>query len=46
MDNVIDELEKKIKAAHNKMGNRQLNSHTEIITNLVVKPEKEQENKL
>ena len=38
-DNVIDELEKKIQAAHSKMSNRQLNSHTEIFTKLVAKPE-------
>ena len=38
-NDVIDELEKKIKAAHNKMGNRQLNSHTDIFTKLVAKPE-------
>jgi|TARA_R110001592_G_scaffold280884_1_gene548251 hypothetical protein len=39
-NDVIDELEKKIKAAHNKMGNRQLNSHTDILTKLIEKPEK------
>lgn len=38
-DNVIDELGKKIQAAHSKMSNRQLNSHTDIFTKLVAKPE-------
>ena len=39
-DNVIDELGKKIQAAHSKMSNRVLNSHTDIFTKLVAKPEK------
>ena len=38
-DDIID-LEKKIKAAHDKLINRKLNSHTEILTRFVVKPEK------
>jgi hypothetical protein len=41
----ITDLEKKIKAAQSKITDRQLNSHTDIITRFVGKSEKEQENK-
>ena len=36
----ITDLEKKIKAAQDKLINRKLNSHTEILTRFVEKPEK------
>ena len=37
-------LEKKIKAAQIKMSGRQLNSHTDILTKFITKPEEEKEN--
>ena len=36
----ITDLDDKIKALQDKLTNRKLNSHTEILTRFVVKPEK------
>jgi hypothetical protein len=37
-DDIID-LEKKLKAAHDKLSSRQLNSHTDILVRFVSPPE-------
>jgi hypothetical protein len=39
----ITDLEKKIKAAHDKLSNRKYNSHTDILTRFVVPPEENKE---
>ena len=42
-DDIID-LEKKLKAAHDKLSSRQLNSHTDILVRFVSPPEKPLDN--
>ena len=39
-ENDITDLDDKIKALQDKLTNRKLNSHTEILTRFIVKPEK------